>query len=818
MFELRDYQKEAIQKTRQAISEGFKTIIIQSPTGSGKGIILSHIINSANNKGKTVLFLVHRSEILYQVSEYMHKYGIVHGLIKSGEEPNYTHPVQLASFQTIHRRMQRYQDKFDIIVVDECFPAGTLIDGRPIESMQVGDLVQSLNTNTGVIENKQILQTFKNKVPDKLVDVRLQSGKTITCTPNHPFYVDNHWKPAIMLESGDMVQHITGGQNESYLLNLRENSGRAKKKTFGIHQEGQGFLFARLFKGILPSKIFGSNVQNKQKIRIIKNESKQSYGDSFDCRENEDYQEGKRDTQCDGLRTGRQRESISNSAIIGISSWLANGIRRISWGAFCRLSDMLQGGHCESRFEDRHRSGWGKPSRKQGERTGCKEKLQTESVRVDSVEVYESASERGFTELRGKGFVYNIEVEGNNNYFANGVLVHNCHHATAKTYLEVIKEFKKQIIIGFSATPTRKNGMGLGNLFDKLIQVASIQELTDMGFLAPIKYYAPVQPDLTGVKLQAGDYNEKQLEPVMLKKELVNGIVEYWFKYGENRKTVVFATGVAHSIAIKEKFAAAGIVAEHLDGNTPHELRSDIIHHFKKGDIQIIVNCQILTEGVDVPDISCVILARPTKSLPMYMQMLGRGMRVIEGKENCVLIDHAGCVYEHGFVHEITDWKLDSSNKTENEKEKERKKSDSKPITCPECDVIYTGQLKCPQCGNIPEARQFGKDVEYIDGQLGEVCFKSKTAAPEKFTKEIKQEWFSQLLYYSRNKGYRDGWAANKYRDKFGVWPKNMNYFTPHRENPEVMAWLKHKQIAYAKAKEKSANDQTGNRSLPLPL
>lgn len=500
MYELRPYQTAAIEKTRKAISDGFRSIMIQSPTGSGKGVILSHIINSANNKGKTVLFLVHRSEILFQVSDYMDKYEITHGIIKAGEEANYTHPVQLASFQTIHRRMERYSDKFDIVVIDEA------------------------------------------------------------------------------------------------------------------------------------------------------------------------------------------------------------------------------------------------------------------------------------------------------------------HHSTARTYLEVITAFKKNIILGFSATPTRKNGMGLGNLFDKLIQVATIQELTDMGYLAPVKYFAPVTIDLSGVKLQAGDYNEKQLEPVMLKNELIDGIVEYWFKYGEMRKTVVFATGVAHSVAIKEKFASAGIVAEHLDGNTPKDERAEVIRLFKKGDIQVIVNCQILTEGVDVPDISCVILARPTKSLPMFMQMLGRGMRTFKDKADCILLDHAGCVYEHGFVHEITEWELDENRQTVNKKEKERQEKQAKPITCPECSCVYTGQLKCPQCGNIPEAKQFGKDVEYIDGQLGEVCFKSKKAKEEKFTKETKQEWFNQLTHYAINKGYSNGWVSNQYRAKFAVWPKSLNYSTPTRQNHDVLNWIRSRQIAYAKSKEKAAN------------
>jgi DNA repair protein RadD len=408
-YELRPYQIRALSEIRKAMTDGHHSIMIQSPTGSGKGVMLADIINRCHMNSKTVLFLVHRQEILFQVSDYLTRYGIEHGIIKASIKHEDHHPVQIASFQTIHRRLKSpYINQADVVIIDEA------------------------------------------------------------------------------------------------------------------------------------------------------------------------------------------------------------------------------------------------------------------------------------------------------------------HHATAATYLEVIERFRKKIVLGFSATPSRQNGLGLGNLFDKLIQVATIQELTDQGFLAPVRYFAPVRPDLSKVKMQNGDYSIAELEPEMMKGSIVGDLVENWLKCGEGRKTMVFATGVKHSIAICNQFRSVGILAEHVDGKTLKEEREAIVDRFKSGLIQIIVNCQVFTEGVDVPDIGCVVLARPTKSLPMYLQMVGRGMRTIPGKTDCILIDHAGAVYEHGFVHEVTEWELSTTDKTTNKKQEERKRKESEPITCPMCSAVYTGRLKCPQCGHIPTFKQFGKDVDTI--------------------------------------------------------------------------------------------------------
>lgn len=388
---------------------------------------------------------------------------------------------------------------------------------------------------------------------------------------------------------------------------------------------------------------------------------------------------------------------------------------------------------------------------------------------------------------------------------ADVVIIDEAHHATAPTYKKVIDRFTGRVMIGFSATPARKTGMGLGNMFDELIQVATIQQLTDMGFLVPIRYFAPVVPDLTGVKVTAGDYNQKQLDQVM-SGQLVGDMVEWWFKVGEGRQTVVFASGVAHSVAIRQKFEECGVITAHLDGETLADERKDIIDRYRKGEIQILTNCAILTEGVDVPNISCVILARPTKSLPLYMQMVGRGMRPAPGKDNMILLDHAGAVYEHGMCHEITEWELEETKETVNKKNEKRKKAERKPITCPKCKAVYTGQLACPDCGNIPEKNQFGKDVEYIDGELGELCMVSKKAKEKVYTTAEKREWYAQIKDYALEHGKSESFVNALFKAKFDVWPNAYKGTQPKTCGPEVYSWIRSRMIAYAKRKESGNN------------
>jgi DNA repair protein RadD len=401
---------------------------------------------------------------------------------------------------------------------------------------------------------------------------------------------------------------------------------------------------------------------------------------------------------------------------------------------------------------------------------------------------------------------------------ADIIIIDEAHTSASETYLKVIERLQKNILIGLTATPIRKNGYGLKKAgYTILIQGkdygGSITELTNQGYLVPIRYYAPVEPDLTNVPVQSGDYNLKLLESRLLQGKVLDDIVPNWFKFSEKRKTFVFASGIKHSIAIRDMFLKAGVSAEHVDGLTPQGEQEAILKRFEEGITKVICSCDLYIEGCDIPSIGCVFIARSTKSLRIWMQMVGRGMRpdFPTGKKDMILIDHSGSFAEHGPVHEINDWKLDSSHKMTNSSQAARKARNSIPIECPICSNIYTGQLKCPQCGNVPVKAQFAKDIEYIDGILGEIVLSTGKVKVKLPTFTEKKDWYQQAKNYQWSKGKDDKWCAAMFKARFGEWPpfgfKNLDI---KETTAEVSSYLDKKRQDFARRKSYAQRSPKG--------
>ena len=389
------------------------------------------------------------------------------------------------------------------------------------------------------------------------------------------------------------------------------------------------------------------------------------------------------------------------------------------------------------------------------------------------------------------------------------VMVDEAHRSLSPTYTKLLDYYKAAgaISIGLTATPIRGDGKGLARHYDFMVLAPSMEELIDNGRLVPPRYFAPTIPDLTGVKIARGDYVEGELEKVMDHREAVGDIITNWVRIAPERKTIVFASGVRHSIHIAEQFTKAGYRAAHIDGTTPLKERDETLAALARGDIQIISNCMVLTEGFDCPSLDCCILARPTRNLGLYIQMGGRVLRTFPGKEDSIIIDHSGNLYEHGYLEDDHGWKLTDGEACTDRLDRQEDFDEKHAITCKECGHVYEGQLPCPACGHIPE--RSGKYVETRHADLIEIRREKREKAKEQadkllpMTHEEKQLWYSMFCAYAAGKGHKMGSVAYKYKEKFGVWPKNMSK-SPLKPTKECLAYITHLNIKHAHSRKPS--------------
>jgi DNA repair protein RadD len=372
------------------------------------------------------------------------------------------------------------------------------------------------------------------------------------------------------------------------------------------------------------------------------------------------------------------------------------------------------------------------------------------------------------------------------------------HRARGRTREQLIALYPNAALLGMTATPCRGDGRGLGNIFDTMIECPQVADLIVGGFLVRSRVYAPVDPDLRGVRTQQGDYVVGQLERRMNTDALVGDIVEHWLKYGERRRTVCFAVGVEHSVHIRNEFLQADVRAEHLDGSTSISEREAILARLASGETEVVTNCMVLTEGWDMPAVGCCILARPTKQMGLYRQMVGRVLRPDDGKPDAVILDHSGAVYRHGLPEERVEWTLAVDRRAVTPAQQKRERGAAPKLReCPSCKAVMAAP-PCGACGWQPQPR--ARAIDFEDGELGLVV---GGKAPTPIHDEADRvSFFQQLRSVQQTRGYKRGWAAHKFKDKFGTFPPwSYNDLPPIAPTDAVLRWIKSRNIAFAKGR-----------------
>jgi len=342
---------------------------------------------------------------------------------------------------------------------------------------------------------------------------------------------------------------------------------------------------------------------------------------------------------------------------------------------------------------------------------------------------------------------------------ADLIIIDEAHLSLAKSYLDIVAAYPKAVVLGLTATPVRADGKPLSALYSDIVSVSTVPQLIRMGFLVRPRHYAPERPDLTKVGAKGGDYDERELSIAVDRPDLVGNIVSHWKAIAAGRTTAVFAVNIAHSQHIVAEFRAAGIRAEHVDGTTPLWQRNQILQRFASGETTVVSSVGIMTEGYDNPRISAVVLARPTMSMGLYLQMVGRGLRTLDGKSDCLILDHAGCCHAHGFSDDEREWSLEGKQK------RAGAKREAPVSVCPECFASYpAARRECPECGYQRE-REDNSTVEVDESaQIVEITDEQRVAmARNRRRQEAQAQTLQDLLNLARERGYKPGWAYRRY-------------------------------------------------------
>lgn len=339
------------------------------------------------------------------------------------------------------------------------------------------------------------------------------------------------------------------------------------------------------------------------------------------------------------------------------------------------------------------------------------------------------------------------------------IVFDEAHHIGASSWDGIFHKYPQAKVLGLTATPWRLDGAGLGRWFTEMVEGPTTAELIEVGALSKYRLFAPAMPDLTGVETSAGDYQKSALARAMDKPQIVGDAISHYRQLCPGKRAVAFAAGVENSKHIAAQFREAGIPAEHVDGAMCPEDRAAAVERFKSGQTLVLSNADLFGEGFDVPAIEAAILLRPTKSLSLHLQQVGRALRPCPGKEEAIILDHAGNTLTHGLPDDPREWSLE-----DREKRKRSAPTEVPVRQCKECFFVYRPAPKCPQCGHCPPVQ--AREIEQVDGELIE--FKRAQEQRQKRVQVGKAQTLDDFLQIARERGYKPGWAHQMMRVRQG--------------------------------------------------
>ena len=345
------------------------------------------------------------------------------------------------------------------------------------------------------------------------------------------------------------------------------------------------------------------------------------------------------------------------------------------------------------------------------------------------------------------------------------LIMDEAHHVLpTNKWGKVYDGVRPKRLLGVTASPIRSDGKGLGvvagGLFEDLIEVITVRELIERGFLVrPVVYVPPSTLDLSGVKVARGDYDRGELAERVDKPQITGSAVEHYAKICPGTPAVVFAVSVAHAEHVASQFQAAGFNFRVVHGSMDSAVRKGIIRSLGNG-VDGVVSCDILGEGVDVPAIGCAIFLRPTQSLGLYIQQAGRALRPADGKEFAIILDHVGNTLKHGLLDLEREWTLEGVKRKKRRKKDEQDEDAIKLKQCTSCFVVHSPAPVCPACGHVYPVSS--RQLEQVEGELQQITPEMAERMKADKRREVSSaRTLDELEAIAKARGYNKTWASH---------------------------------------------------------
>ncbi len=629
---LHPWQEKAVLSLYKARSGIWK-----SPSGSGKTV---GVLAAVRTLACRSLVIVNTKDILDQwvnrANEFLGEHYPV-GRIGDGKF-DISPYLTIATVQTLSSRYDELErsgffDLFSFVCLDECFPAGTLVGGVPIEQLQEGDLVPSYDENTNELMFSPITRLMKS-IPSKMVRLHFDNGEIIECTSDHPFFTDNGWVHASDL-SGCMVRYY---EDHEITMQAMRRSSRSHQQVSKRQDEKSwlDILLDSMQQCIQVGSKQQNNVTNQSKIRIGSDEEEESDAQPEDTSKNVVY------ASVDQTQAASSRWQWSwhdEAGIVVIEQNWIEADHSSDW--WLSIPESLQSGFREPSFDDSCRDRWSESLCAREETTGCSKREISSWSRVDRVEILEQGSNGKFGEVCKDGFVYNLEVEGTHTYIVNGLVVHNCHHATAETYNFIVDRFSARYRIGVSATPDKTGDFALatavlGNIFHTTVP----EEVTTLVSPKVIRIATKFEFEY---KRAAGrnPSNYPQLLEALCDDPYRNDLIVRVINRERDKHGLVISKRIEHLKAVKHLLDLSGYPHPTflLTGKEDSGTRRFVIEQAALAPCMIFST--LADEALDIPRLDRLYLIFPQRNPGSVTQQVGRVERQHPDKEDAVIYDFA---------------------------------------------------------------------------------------------------------------------------------------------------------------------------------